>query len=100
MNTLLAIGNLAKAVQDAGDLDEASALFERSYAGQVQTLGEEHPQSLISSAANIAVLYAMKKQPEKAFLKSTWKILEVQETNYWCRSLLSAYLHEQHREDV
>lgn len=76
MNTLLAIGNLAKAVQDAGDLDEASTLFEREYSGQLQTLGEEHPQTLIT-AANIAVLYAMKKQPDKA-LEMNLKILEVQ----------------------
>ena len=76
MNTLLATGNLAKAVQDAGDLDEASNLFEREYAGQLQTLGEEHPQTLIT-AANIAVLYAMKKQPEKA-LEMNLKILDVQ----------------------
>ena len=76
MDTLVALCNLAKAVQDAGDLNEAQTLFQKAYEGQSATLGPEHPQTLIT-LSNIAVVYARLKQPEKS-LELSERILDIQ----------------------
>ena len=55
-DTLASRNNLAFAYQDAGRLEEAIPLFERTLADSEQVLGETHPNTL-GSRNNLAGAY-------------------------------------------
>ena len=54
--TLRTRNNLALAYRDAGRLDEAIPLFERTLADRERVLGETHPSTL-TSRNNLAATY-------------------------------------------
>ena len=55
-DTLTSRNNLARAYRDAGRLDEAIPLFERTLADRERVLGETHPDTL-TSRNNLAYAY-------------------------------------------
>ena len=64
-DTLTSRNNLALAYADAGRLDEAILLHEKSLEARERVLGPEHPDSL-ASRNNLAIAYRAANRDEDA----------------------------------
>lgn len=85
---LMARNHLATALQWAGHLDEAIAIFESVLEDRARVLGAEHDHTLISSS-NLALAYEDAGRSEEAIgiyarlLRAQERILGVEQTQLW-----------------